>query len=77
MQEDRPLFPRKVEGPFEFLDVLHDTEAALCIRVRKRVNANSGRLYDLRRYACGQIEQRLGCLAGQVVCGVAEERATR
>ena len=67
MEKDGPLLPRIFEGAFQFFHIVHHAEPALCIGMIKRIGTGGHRLSDLRRNASGQIQQRLGSLAGQMV----------
>ena len=60
MEEDCPFFPGEVEGSFQLLDVGHDPEAALSIRVFER----AGQLL------CGACRARFaaGCQFQQSLC---------
>src|SRR5665213_18869 len=67
VQENCPLVPGIVERALQFPDVGHHAKAALCVGMCERIGPNRDRLHGLWRYARGQIEQRLGRLAGEVV----------
>ncbi len=67
MQKDRPFLPRIVQGGLQFGQVAHDTEAALGIRVVKRVSSGLHLGGFARLAAGGQFQQCLGSLGGQVV----------
>ena len=62
MQKDGPLFPWIFERPFELFHVLHEAEAALCVRVGEWVSVG-GCVHRLIRLATGrQLYQCLPCL---------------
>ena len=66
VEEDGPLLPGELEGALQLLDVRHDAEAALRVRVLERVGRRR-RGRHARRPAGGQLQQRLRSLAGQAV----------
>ena len=73
MQEDGPLFPRIFECLFQFLRILHEAEAALCLRVGERVSVGGCVHRPIRRAAGRQLHQCFPCL-GRKVNGNIEHR---
>jgi len=45
MEENRPFLPGIIQGACQFLDIIHDPEATLCIGVLKRIGSGG---YGLR-----------------------------
>ena len=70
MQENRPLIPWIVEGALKFFEIAHHPETALGIGMIERTGDGRWQLLHRRRYASGQIKERLGGLGRQVICQI-------
>ena len=64
VQEDRPLLPRIFERALQLLHILHESKAALRIRVRERVRVGDRMDRPIRRAAGRKFQQGFGCLVG-------------
>lgn len=67
MQEDRPLVPRIVERLLQFFGIGQDAEAALGVRVSKRIGLDRSRFGRLWFLAHSQFQQSFLRLLGQVL----------
>jgi hypothetical protein len=67
VQKDRPLFPRVIESALQFLDVAHDAEAALRVRMVEGVGGYRRCCRHPRFAARRQFQQGLGRLGRQMV----------
>ena len=75
VEKHTPPLPRVVEGAFQFLDVVHDPEPALGIRVLEGIDVCHCR-HRLRHSARGKLQQRLGGFLREML-GQIEQAALR